>query len=118
MLKLSETTSPNKLFDYDCVTLYLCLERDLQLYREEPSGAPGDLDHCQEQIKDKDDIREAAKKVLLLVDISTKRGGVKGLSTKEKGTFFFNFFFVAAEKYILLKTTCRNIDISALAYCV
>ena len=24
MLKLSKTTSPNKLFDYDCVTLYMC----------------------------------------------------------------------------------------------
>ena len=24
MLKLSKTTSPNKLFDYDCLTLYIC----------------------------------------------------------------------------------------------
>ena len=33
--------------------------------------------------------REAAKKkFFFLVDVSTKRGGFKGLSTKEKGTFF------------------------------
>ena len=37
------------------------------------------------------------KKVLFLVDMSTKRGGGKGLYTKEKGTFFKTFFF-AVEK--------------------
>ena len=45
------------------------------------------------------------------------RGGGKGPTTKEKGTFIKTFFFICScgkIKYTLLKTTCRNINISVL----
>ena len=58
-------------------------------------------------------IGKPQKKVLFLVVRTTKRGGGKGPTTEEKGTFLKLFF----EK---LNIFClrRNIDISVLAYCV
>ena len=41
MLKLSKTTSPNKLFDYNCVTLYNNLENEKCSFPKREQGRKG-----------------------------------------------------------------------------
>ena len=45
-------------------------------------------------------------------------GGSKGLSTKEKITFFSVFFVAVENQIIFFKTTYTNIDVRVFVYCV
>ena len=57
MLKLSKTSSPQKLFDYDCVTLYLGYVLNGSGLHVPPVG-PHDDEHDQvvQQVRDRDPI--------------------------------------------------------------